>query len=333
MSSISEEIYDITIIGGGPIGLFATFYAGMRNAKTKVIESLPELGGQLATLYPEKYIYDIAGYPKIKARTLVHNLEKQIEHFHPTICLQEEVLEISQNTDGTLKILTNLREHQTRSIIITAGNGAFKPRRLNLEAASFCEGKTLHYHITDSKRFADKDVIVTGGGDSAVDWSLMLEKVAKSVTLVHRRPEFRAHEHSLELLDHSTVKVKTPYVLESLFHDAGHLQNIRIKNPKNDTTEILSTDHLIVNHGFSSALGPIKNWGLALDKNAISVESDMSTSIPGVYAAGDICTYDGKVKLIATGFGEAPTAVNNALHFIQPKTRTQPAHSTSLFKN
>lgn len=328
----TENIHDITIIGGGPTGLFAAFYAGMRNAKTKIIESLPQLGGQLAMLYPEKKIYDIAGFPDIKASDLVNNLTEQISRFNQDICLEEEVLDLTLRADGLLHITTTKGTHLSKSVIISVGNGAFQPRKLTIPQAAELEGHNLHYFVTDTEKFRDKEVMICGGGDSAIDWALMLEEVAKSVTLVHRRPEFRAHEHSVNLLNQSSVIVKTPFIPESLNLEDSNLKSITLSNPKEDLTEELTTDELIINYGFTSSLGAIKKWDLNFSRSSIVVNSDMSTSIPGVYAAGDICTYDGKVKLIATGFGEAPTAVNNALHFIRPDMRTQPTHSTSLFE-
>lgn len=327
----TEEVYDLTIIGGGPIGLFAAFYAGMRQAKTKVIESLPQLGGQLATLYPEKRIYDIAGFPAVKASDLVSNLLAQIERFEQTICLEEEVLDLQPQADGLLEITTTKGKHYSRSVIITTGNGAFQPRKLDLAQADHLEGKNLHYFITDQEQFRDKEVVICGGGDSAIDWALMLEPLAKSVTLVHRRDQFRAHEHSVTVLKDSSVQIKTPYIIEDITSQDGKLTGLKLLNPKEGVTEELPAHDLIVNYGFTSNLGQIKKWELELSRNSIVVNSDMSTNMPGVYAAGDICTYPGKVKLIATGFGEAPTAVNNALHYIDPKLRTQPTHSTSLF--
>ncbi|WP_314066825.1 NAD(P)/FAD-dependent oxidoreductase [uncultured Vagococcus sp.] len=328
----TNEIYDITIIGGGPTGLFAAFYAGMRQAKTKVIESLPQLGGQLAMLYPEKKIYDIAGFPDVKASELVNNLIQQIERFDQTICLEEEVLDLIKVDDKVIKIVTTAGEHLSHSVIITAGNGAFQPRKLQMEKADELEGHSLHYYVTDTEKFRDKDVMICGGGDSAIDWSLMLEPIANTVTLVHRRPDFRAHEHSVTLLNDSSVKIRTPFVVDELITESHGLTAIKLSNPKESIQEVMPIDELIINYGFSSSLGEIKNWDLDFSRHSILVGSDMSTSMPGVYAAGDICTYAGKVKLIATGFGEAPTAVNNALHYIRPDIRAQPTHSTSLFE-
>ena len=327
-----NNLYDITIIGGGPSGLFAGFYAGMRQAKTKIIESLPTLGGQLSLLYPEKLIYDVPGFPNIKAQDLVDNLVKQIEPFHHEICLEETVLSFTQE-EGYFKIQTDKDIHFSKTIIIAAGNGAFQPRRLNVEGNEKIEAKQLHYYIKNMADFTDQEVVLCGGGDSAVDWALMLEKIAKSVTLVHRRPDFRAHEHSVEQLKNSSVHIRTPFVIDKLHLEDDALTSLTIKNPKEELSEEISLDHLIVNYGFSSSLGPIKKWPLDFKGSSIITSSSTATSIPGIFGIGDITTYDGKVKLIATGFGEAPTAVNNAIHFINPKERLQPMHSTSLYES
>ncbi|MBE8847405.1 NAD(P)/FAD-dependent oxidoreductase [Enterococcus durans] len=326
------EIYDITIIGAGPVGMFAAFYAGMRQAKTKIIDSLPQLGGQLSTLYPEKYIYDIPGYPAIKASELVGNLEKQLTTFNHTFQLNEEVLSITKDED-IIEITTTKGIHYSKAVILTLGNGSFQPRKLNLPDATTYENHGIDYFVNDLMKYAGKKVAIAGGGDSAIDWALMLEPIASEVYLIHRRPEFRGHEHSVNLLKSSSVNLLTPYLIESLSGENGELTDIRLQMVKSDETIDLMVDSLIVNYGFTSNLGHLATWGLESSRNAIAVNSDMSTSVPGIYAAGDICSYDGKVKLIATGFGEAPTAVNNALHFINPKERAQPGHSTSLYDN
>ncbi|MGM0875484.1 MAG: ferredoxin--NADP reductase 2 [Bacillota bacterium] len=324
------KIYDITIIGGGPVGLFTAFYGGMRQASVKIIESLPQLGGQLSALYPEKYIYDVAGFPKVRAQELVDNLKEQMRQFSPTISLEQAVEQVEKQADGVFKLTTNNEIHYTKTIIITAGNGAFQPRKLELDEAVKYETKNLHYFVDDLNKFSGKRVALCGGGDSAVDWALMLEPIAESVSLIHRRDKFRAHEHSVELLKNSKVNVITPYVPTELIGE-GNIEKLVLEEVKGDHTEVLDIDDLIVNFGFVSSLGPIKNWGLEIEKNSIIVNTKMETNIEGIYAAGDICTYEGKVKLIASGFGEAPTAVNNAKAFIDPKARVQPLHSTSLF--
>ncbi|MEN0660563.1 NAD(P)/FAD-dependent oxidoreductase [Caldifermentibacillus hisashii] len=326
------QVYDITIIGGGPTGLFTAFYGGMRKATVKIIESLPQLGGQLTALYPEKFIYDVAGFPKIRARELVDNLQEQIKLFEPTVCLDQSVEKLEKQEDGIFKLTTNQEIHYTKTVIITAGNGAFQPRKLELENARDYEGKNLHYFINEMNYFQNKKVVIFGGGDSAVDWALMLEPIAEKVTIVHRRDKFRAHEHTVENMRNSNVEIKTPFVPVELIGDGENINQVKIQVVKQEETEIIDVDDVIVNYGFVSSLGPIKEWGLNIEKNSIVVNSKMETNIEGVYACGDICTYDGKVKLIATGFGEAPIAVSNAKKYIDPSARIQPMHSTSLFE-
>jgi ferredoxin/flavodoxin---NADP+ reductase len=328
-----QNIYDVTIIGGGPVGLFTAFYGGMRQASVKIIESLPQLGGQLSALYPEKYIYDVAGFPKVLAQDLVDNLKEQTAKFDPTIRLEQAVEKVEKQADGIFKLTTDKEIHYSKTIIITAGNGAFQPRRLELEQATKYEGKNLHYFVDDLNKFAGKKVVVCGGGDSAVDWALMLEPIAKEVILVHRRDKFRAHEHSVENLKNSNVIIKTPYIPCDLVCDEEAIRQIILQEAGGETKEAIDVDDVLVTFGFVSSLGPIKEWGLEIEKNSIVVNSRMETNIPGIYAAGDICTYDGKVKLIASGFGEAPTAINNAKAYMDPKARLQPLHSTSMFKD
>ncbi|WP_227397213.1 NAD(P)/FAD-dependent oxidoreductase [Jeotgalibacillus aurantiacus] len=324
-------VYDITVIGGGPVGLFTAFYGGMRQASVKLIESLPHLGGQLTALYPDKYIYDVAGFPKVRAQELVDNLTEQMSRFDTEIRLSQEVVNVEKREDGVFILTTNEEVHYSRTIIITAGNGAFQPRKLDLDGLHDFEEKNLHYYIDNLDQFKGKNVVLLGGGDSAVDWALMLEPVADTVTLVHRRDSFRAHEHSVEQLKNSSVNVVTPYVPVGYQTMNDYLQSLTIQKVREEDTMTIDLDHLVVNYGFISSLGPIKTWNLDIEKNSIVVNSRMETNIPGIYAAGDICTYDGKVRLIAAGFGEAPTAVNNAKASIDPKARVQPMHSTSMF--
>lgn len=330
----SQEQYDITIIGGGPTGLFAAFYAGMRQMKVKIIESLPQLGGQLSVLYPEKFIYDVAGFPKVKAQTLVDNLIEQAMQFEPTVILDKTVEQVEKLPDETFKLtLNDKEEHYTKTVLITAGVGAFKPRLLQVPGAERYESSNLFYYVNDMNEFKDKKVVICGGGDSAVDWALMLEPIAKEVTIVHRRDKFRAHEYSVEQMLKTSVNVKTPFEVVELVGDEEAIKSVVIQEVKGERRESIEIDALIVNYGFVSNLGPIKNWGLEIERNSIVVNTKMETNIKGIYAAGDIATYEGKVKLIATGFGEAPTAVNNAKSYIDPKAKVQPQHSTSLMDN
>ncbi|MFF2588183.1 NAD(P)/FAD-dependent oxidoreductase [Peribacillus butanolivorans] len=328
---VNEKVYDITIIGGGPVGLFTAFYGGMRQASVKIIESLPQLGGQLSALYPEKYIYDIAGFPKVRAQELVNNLKEQMAKFEQTVVLEQSVKQVEKQADGVFKLTTDKEIHYSKTIIITAGNGAFQPRRIEIEDAKKYESNNLHYFIDDLNHFEGKKVVVFGGGDSAVDWALMLEPIAEKVSIVHRRDKFRAHEHSVENLKNSKVEIKTPYIPAELIGIENQIHTVVLKDTNGEDTETLEVDAVIVNYGFVSSLGPIKEWGLDIQKNSILVNSRMETNIPGIYAAGDIATYDGKVKLIASGFGEAPTAVNHAKQYIDPKAKVQPMHSSSMF--
>jgi thioredoxin reductase len=326
---MADKIYDVTIVGGGPVGLFTAFYGGMRQCSVKIIDSMPQLGGQLTALYPEKFIYDVAGFPQVRAQELVDNLEKQLNQFQTTIALEEQVLKVEKLADDNFLITTNKAIHYSRTIIITGGAGAFQPRKLEHELAENFEGKNLHYFIKDLNSFKDKKVVVIGGGDSAVDWALMLEPIAKEVHLVHRRDKFRAHESSVEKLKNSSVNVLTPYNTKDLICNET-IDRIVLGRIKSEEEITLDVDEVIVNFGFVSSLGPIKEWGLELEKGSIIVNTKMETNIPGIYAAGDITTYPGKVKLIAVGFGEGPTAINNAKSYIDPNARVQPGHSTSM---
>jgi ferredoxin/flavodoxin---NADP+ reductase len=328
MNYRDEEIFDLIIIGGGPSGLFTAFYGGMRKCRVKIIESMPQLGGQLAALYPEKYIYDIAGFPKIRAQELVDSLKEQAMQFNPTVALEECVMQVEKQVDR-FELKTNKGTHFSKAIIITAGVGAFEPIRLDHPSANQLEKKNLHYFVNDLSRFLDKRVVIFGGGDSAIDWALMLEPIAKQVTIIHRRDKFRAHEHSVEQLKSSNVNILTPYQFKDLV-GKEKIEQVVIYNDQAKEEESIEVDEVIVNFGFVSSLGPIKDWGLEFKKGSLVVNSKMETNIPGIYAAGDICTYPGKVKLIAVGLGEAPTAVKNAKAYIDPDSKLQPGHSTSM---
>lgn len=326
-----KDIYDITIIGGGPAGMFTAFYAGLRQAKVKIIEALPQIGGQPGMLYAEKVIYDIPALPAITGGQLVDNLNEQLSRFDTTICCGEEAFELEKNEDGIFEIQTSKQTHYSKAVIISAGNGAFRPRKLEIDNADLYENSNLHYFVNNIESFRDRTVAICGGGDSAVDWALTLEPIAKKVILIHRRPQFRAQEHSTHLLAKSSVEIVTPYVPKTINGDGVKLSSVILQEVRKDNTMEIEIDDFLINYGFSSSIGAMKKWGFAVKGNAIMINSKMETSIPGVYAVGDISSYDGKVKLIATGFGEAPTAVNNAMVYINPDTRIQPMHSTSLF--
>lgn len=329
---MDETVYDVTIIGGGPVGLFAAFYGGLRQMKVKIIESMPQLGGQLAALYPEKYIYDVAGMPKVKAQSLVDRLIEQAMQFHPTIVLNETVQDVKKTGRGTFRIETGSGLHFSKTVLITAGIGACQPRRIEHEQALQYENKNLHYFVNDMRKFKGKEVCILGGGDSAVDWALMLEPVAKSVKIVHRRDQFRAHEQSVETMKRSSVEIFTPYLLKDLDGDGLKIKTVTIEKVNSGDQLTFQIDELLVHYGFISNLAAIKKIGLHFEKNAIVVDSAMRTNIEGIFAAGDVTTFDGKVKLIAQGFGEAATAIASAKVYLDPAARKQPQHSTSLFE-
>jgi thioredoxin reductase len=329
LSTNENRIVDIAVIGGGPAGLFAAFYAGMRQASCKIIESMPQLGGQLAALYPEKYIYDVAGFPKVRAQELVESLLQQMSHFPIEQCLEEKVVQLIKKDERHFVVKTTKGTHEAKAIVITAGVGAFEPRKLDLPEAALFDGKNLHYFVSNLEKFRNRKVLISGGGDSAVDWSLMLEPIAEQVTLIHRRDKFRAHEHSVELLMNSKVNVLTPKEIVKL-HGESEIDTVTLMDTKSGAEMDLDVDDVIVNFGFISSLGPIAEWGFDIVDGSIVVDSRMETSIPGIFAAGDITTYPGKLKLIAVGFGEAPTAINNAKVYIDPNAKLSPGHSSNM---
>lgn len=326
--SATEQIVDIAIIGGGPTGLFAAFYCGMRDASCKIIDSLPELGGQLATLYPEKYIYDVAGFPKVRARALVEQLKEQAFQYSPQVHLNERVVGLKRRPDEVFELTTDKQVHYSRAVIICAGIGVFTPRELPGENTNEYAEKGVYYFIDDLEKFRGKRAIVVGGGDSAVDFALMLEEVAKEVTLIHRRDQFRAHEESVKRLFASSIQIKTFTELQRVGGE-GQLEWVDIIHNKTNEIEKMDVDAIVSGLGFTASLGPISEWGLEIVNNEIVVNTKMETSVPGIYGAGDIVTYPGKIKLIATGFGEAPTAVNNAKTYIDPKAKLSPGHSSN----
>lgn len=331
---MTEKQYDITIIGGGPVGLFAAFYAGLRGMTVKIIESLSELGGQPAILYPEKVIYDIPAYPALTGAELTDNLIKQISRFEDrtTVCLKEEVQSFQKNNQG-FTIQTNKGQHSSKAIIIACGNGAFAPRTLGLEGEESFAEKNIFYNVHQLDQFAGKNVVICGGGDSAVDWALALYGLAESVTIVHRRDAFRAHEHSVELLKASGVKILTPYIPNQLIGENGQVSQIVLQKVKSEDSLTLDLDALIVSFGFSTSNKNLKNWQLDYKRSSILVNHLYQTNQEGVFAIGDAADYEGKVDLIATGFGEAPIAVNQAINYIYPERDNRIVHSTSLIED
>jgi thioredoxin reductase len=321
---------DLAIIGSGPTGLFAAYYAGLRQMSVKLIDSLEIAGGQLTTLYPEKYIYDVAGFPKILAKDLAAALLEQAMFYKPHICLGEHVQELKFDEKADhFHVVTTRDTHPVRAVIISGGIGAFEAKTLSLPNARQYEGRGLHYFVKSVSAFAGKRVLIVGGGDSAFDWGNAIAPIASKLTLIHRRDQFRAHEHSVVDLKQKPVEIKTFRELKSI-SGKDRIERAVIVDNRSHEEETLEVDAVLVNIGFVSSLGPIKNWGLELEGGQIRVDSMMHTNRPRVFAAGDICTYSGKLKLIATGFGEACIAVNFAKHVLDPAATIFPGHSSAI---
>jgi thioredoxin reductase len=328
---LSSEIKDITIIGGGPTGLYGLFYAGMRGVSARVIDVLPELGGQLTALYPEKDIFDVAGFPRILAKDLARDLIEQALQFDAEVCLEERVNALNPVGD-VFQLETDGGLRPTRSVVIAAGKGAFKSRTLKVERWDEFWKRGIVTHVKDPEALRDRRVLIVGGGDSAFDWSWALKDIASELTHVHRSDRFRAHARTVGQVvgahERGELDLKTFYEVSEL-HGADWVEGVTLVNSKTKETEHREIDDVLALIGFVPSIGPIAEWGLELEGNAIRVDSRMRTNIPGVYAAGDIVTYEGALELISTGFGEAAIAVNNAVHFIDPKAKVDPGHSTS----
>ncbi len=332
-------IHDITIIGGGPTGLFALFYAGMRGASAQIIDALPELGGQLTALYPEKYIFDVAGYPKVLAKDLVKNLTEQASQFHRETGLpahlNQRVVALEQADDHYV-LVTESGRFPTRSIIIAAGIGAFKPRRLPQACAEPWYGRGIEDVVTNPDAFVGKRVVIIGGGDSAFDWAAQLRSRATHVSLVHRSDRFRAHAATVTEVQNASaeggnVSIHTFNELEAVRPNGSDtLGGITLRNIKTKETQDIDCDVVLPMLGYVSDLGALGEWGLSLEKDEIVVNSCMEAGRPGIYAAGDITTYSGKLKLIASGFSEAAIAVNQAVHWVYPEKKVAPGHSSNL---
>lgn len=327
-----DKQYDLTIIGGGPAGIFAGFYAGLREASAQLIESLPVLGGQVSALYPEKRILDVAGIPDIQAQHLIDRQVEQFKQFPIDVKTEQTVTNIEKTADG-FTVTTPSEVTHSKNVLIAVGNGSFAPRPLAIDNVKEFEGKSLFYAVTDLNHFKGHRVLIAGGGDSALDEALMLEPVAKSVHLVHRRNEFRALEHTVAQVEASTVDVQTPYMINTIEKtDNGLLVTVK-KMRSDDETETFEVDDVIVSYGFTSDHKTVDGWNIDLetDHRLFKVNTQMETSVPGIYAIGDSVTYPGKQALIATAYGEAPIAVNSIMAKLYPDRRG-PMHSSSIIK-
>jgi len=331
-----QELKDITIIGAGPTGLFGAFYAGMRGASCRLIDNLDQVGGQLTALYPEKYIFDVAGFPKVLAKDLVKGMAEQARQFNQPVHLGQKVVGLrraSDNGQPRFVVVTEQDEYPSRTLIVAGGIGAFTPRKLPLKDVDQWYGRGVFDRVLDPQMFAGKRVLLVGGGDSAFDWAVNLQGIARSIVMVHRRDGFRAHAATVkqvhELCTAGRMELRTFWEVRAL-HGTGQVERATLFNNKTKEEETVAVDAVIPQLGFLSSLGAIAEWGLELEKNDIKVQSTMATNIPGIFAAGDITTYPGKLKLIATGVAEASIAVNHAVHFINPTAKVEPGHSSNM---
>lgn len=320
---------DVTIVGAGPVGLFGAFYAGMRGMSVRVIDSQPQPGGQLTALYPDKPIYDMPGFPEIAAQDLAAAMTEQASRFQPEYVLGCQAQRLEALEAGWRITTAAGDEYHSRTVIICGGVGAFQPTKIGVENEARFLGKGLGYGVQDRASLEGKRVVIVGGGDSAVDWALALEGVAASVVLIHRRDQFRAHEESVARLMRSSVSIRCWEEVVALIGGDVLTAVVTQNRQTGEQTEI-PCDFLSINIGYKTDLGPIRTWGLELQKNKIVVNSLMETNLPGVYAAGDICTHEAKLDLIATGVGEVCIAVNVAKTFINPEAKRFPGHSSDM---
>ncbi|CDQ39244.1 MULTISPECIES: NAD(P)/FAD-dependent oxidoreductase [Virgibacillus] len=325
-----HDLYDVTIIGGGPVGLFTAFYSGMREMKTKIIEYLPFLGGKVPYFYPEKIIRDVGGIPQKSGELFTEDLIKQAKTFNPTIVLKEQVVGITRLKNGHFQLTSRDGQvHNTKTVILATGYGILKSTKLELPEAPTYENDTLHYTIQRMASYQGKHVFISGGGNSAIDWANELEPIAKQVTLIHRKPTFRGMESNISKMKNSSVKIKQPYHIKSLHGERSKLSHITLQHADTKEIETLHIDNLIISHGFQIDLGSINDWGMEMENGSIKVDSTMSTSIPGIFAVGDIANYPNKLHLIAGGFNEGPIAVNAAKQFIDPEHTLSHLFSTN----
>jgi thioredoxin reductase len=323
-SHVAHHDTDLAIIGAGPAGLFAAYYAGFRGLRVAVVDSLPELGGQVTAMYPEKLILDVAGFPAIKGRDLVDGLVEQANTAKPEYLLDRTASSLTTNDDDVTVTLDDETTVTAKAVLITAGIGKFSPRPL--PAGEGWVGRGMEFFVPSFAPYAGKDIVIVGGGDSAFDWAINLEPVAASITLVHRRDAFRAHERTVQAVRDSSVEIVTKAQVTGLFGEPT-VSEVEISVDGEEPVR-RPAQAVVAALGFIADLGPLQQWGIEVSKRHVVVDAAMRTSLPRVFAAGDITEYAGKVRLIAVGFGEAATAVNNAAVVIDPSAHVFPGHSS-----
>jgi thioredoxin reductase (NADPH) len=321
---VAHHDTDLAIIGAGPTGLFAAYYAGFRGLRVAVIDSLPELGGQITAMYPEKLILDVAGFPSVKGRDLVEGLVEQANTADPEYILDRTASGLATTDDDVTITLDDGSTVTAKALMITAGIGKFSPRPL--PAGDGWLGRGMEFFVPSFAPYAGKDVVIVGGGDSAFDWAVHLEPVARSVALVHRRDAFRAHERTVQTVRDSSVEIITKAQVTGLFGEPT-VSEVEITVDGQEPVR-RPVQAVVAALGFVADLGPLQQWGIEVLKRHVVVDPSMRTNVPRVFAAGDITEYPGKVRLIAVGFGEAATAVNNAAVVIDPSAHVFPGHSS-----
>ena len=312
MEQNNKNIYDIIVIGGGPVGIFAAYYAALRNLKVQLIESLGKLGGQLDALYPEKELINVPGFTEIKASDLIEKLTKQLNSFPISVILNNTVMEINK-CDNYFEVKTNKLLTYGKIVIIATGVGSFEPRKLPLNLPESFEKKFISYYVKNPMAYQGLDVAIAGGGDSAIDTALQLINYAKNITIIHRRNTFRALESNMLKIKNSFVNLATPFKITEI-KEIERAIEINLSEIKNyDQTKTIKVNRLIVNYGFKASNKFQRSWGLQLDRNLIKVDQKMESSRSGIYAIGDASIYPYKQKILANGFGEVPICINSAI--------------------
>lgn len=324
------DLFDVTIIGGGPAGLYTAFYSGMRALKTKLIEACDDLGGVVTHFYPEKTIYDVGGIPPISGRHLVNDLTQQAGTFHPQIIRGQTIAAMEQLPNGHFQLTsTSGQRHETQKVILAVGSGTFAFNRLPIAAAALYEGKSLFYAVRDLKSLKGRRLVISGGGNAALDWAIECAPLCRKVTLIYRGEQFKnVLEHQLTMLKRHHVDVRMNSEITDIAGEDGYLRSLGTRNHQTDEARTIEADALIVSHGFQFSLGALEHWGMSIKDRGIIVNPKMESTIPGIYAVGNAASYPEKLYLIASGFVEGAIAVNSIKKVLDPNAASQAMVST-----